>query len=228
LGTVSAEPCNSGRVAACLQALALKRAYETNVLLDSFKRLFESHRVVTREKRDPEPEVGEENTRDRILGAAGEVFAEQGFEGATVRAITERAGVNLAAVNYHFRDKAELYTRVVVDACSARTAFREAMAEAGSPEERLRSLIYRFLEYLLDPARPDWKRRLMAREMANPTTALDELVEKNIRPLRDEFLIPTLRELTGGCFNRRQLSYIGSSVMGQCLISCSPGRSSTG
>ena len=198
-------------------ALALKRAYETNVLLDSFKRLFESHRVVTRERRDPGPEVGEENTRDRILSAAGEVFAEQGFEGATVRAITERAGVNLAAVNYHFRDKAELYTRVVVDACSARTAFREAMAGAGSPEEQLRSLIYRFLEYLLDPARPDWKRRLMAREMANPTTALDELVEKNIRPLRDEFLIPTLRELTGGCFNRRQLSYIGSSVMGQCL-----------
>jgi TetR/AcrR family transcriptional regulator, regulator of cefoperazone and chloramphenicol sensitivity len=178
----------------------------------------ECDRVVTRERKDPGPEVSEENTRDKILAAAGEVFAEQGFEGATIRAITERAGVNVAAVNYHFRDKAELYTRVVVDACSARSAFRETMAEAaGSPEERLRSLIYRFLEYLLDPARPDCKRRLMAREMANPTTALDELVEKNIRPLRDEFLIPTLRELTGGYFNRRQLSYIGSSVMDQCL-----------
>ena len=61
-----------------------------------------------------------ESTRDKILSAAGEVFAEQGFERATIRAITERAGANLAAVNYHFRDKAELYTRVVVDACSAR------------------------------------------------------------------------------------------------------------
>src|ERR1700730_2351778 len=57
----------------------------------------------------------------------------------------------------------------------------------------------------------------MPRKMPNPTTALDELVEKNIRPLRDEFLMPTLRELTGGYFSRRQLSYIGSSVMGQCL-----------
>ena len=173
-------------------------------------------------KKEPAVEASEENTRDKILSAAGEVFAEQGFEGATIRAITERAGVNVAAVNYHFRDKAELYTRVVLDACSARAAYRaayrEAMAEAvDSPEERFRSLTYRFLEYLLDPARPNWKRRLMAREMANPTTALDELVEKNIRPLRDDFLLPTLRELTGGCFSRRQLSYFASSIMGQCL-----------
>src|SRR5580700_7809419 len=173
--------------------------------------------MIVREKKAT-PEASEEKTRDKILSAAGEVFAEQGFEGATVLAITERAGVNVAAVNYHFRDKAELYTRVVLDACSARAAWRDVIAEApDSPEERLRSLIRHFLEYLLDPERAAWKRRLMAREMANPTGALDELVEKNIRPLRDEFLIPTLRELTGGCFNRRQLSYIGSSVMGQCL-----------
>ena len=173
--------------------------------------------MTAHERRAATHEIGEENTRDKILNAAGEVFAEQGFEGATVRAITERAGVNLAAVNYHFRDKAELYTLVVLDACSARAAWRDAMAEApDSPEERLRSLIYHFLQYLLDPDRPPWKRRLMAREMANPTGALDELVEKHIRPLRNEFLIPTLRELTGDKFNRRQLGLICISVMGQC------------
>src|SRR5215467_12622777 len=166
-------------------------------------------------RKEPALEASEENTGNKILSAAGEVFAEQGFDGATIRAITERAGVNVAAVNYHFRDKAELYTRVAMDACSVRAAYRQAMAEApDSPEERLRSLIHHFLEYLLDPARPNWKRRLMAREMANPTTALDELVDKNIRPFRDEFLQPTLRELTGDCFSRRQLSYFGSSIMG--------------
>src|SRR6478672_6786371 len=148
-------------------------------------------------RKEPAVEASEENTRDKILSAAGEVFAEQGFEGATIRAITERAGVNVAAVNYHFRDKAELYNRVVVDACAAREAWREVMAEApDSPEGRLRGLIYHFLKYMLDPARPPWKRRLMAREMANPTGALDELVENNIRPLRNEFLMPILRELT--------------------------------
>jgi AcrR family transcriptional regulator len=181
--------------------------------------MFEYGCVVTKERhpRTENPELNEENTRDKILNAAGEVFAEYGFEGATIRAITERADVNVAAVNYHFRDKAELYNRVVVDACSARAASRDALAEAGSPEERLHSLISHFLEYMLGPDRPAWKRRLMAREMSNPTTALDELVEKNIRPFRDEFLLPTLRELTGDRFNRRQLSFIGSSIMGQCL-----------
>jgi AcrR family transcriptional regulator len=176
--------------------------------------------VVTkvRRARIETPELSEENTRDKILNAAGEVFAEYGFEGATIRAITERAEVNVAAVNYHFRDKAELYSRVVVDACSARAAWRDTLAKpTDSPEERLRTLISHFLEYMLGPDRPAWKRRLMAREMANPTTALDELVEENIRPFRDEFLRPTLRELTGDRFSRRQLSFIGSSVMGQCL-----------
>src|ERR1700726_3230218 len=173
--------------------------------------------MAVQEKRGVVPEVSEEKTRDKILLAAGQVFAEQGFEGATIRAITERAGVNVAAVNYHFRDKAELYTRVVVDACSARAAWRDVIAEApNSPEERLRSLIFHFLESLLDPDRAAWKRWLMAREMANPTSALDELVEKNIRPFRNEFLLPTLRELTGGKLNRRQLSLISISVMGQC------------
>jgi TetR/AcrR family transcriptional regulator, regulator of cefoperazone and chloramphenicol sensitivity len=182
--------------------------------------LFEYGYVISKERRPrtETPELSEENTRDKILNAAGEVFAEHGFEGATIRMITERAEVNVAAVNYHFRDKAELYKLVVGQGCSARAAWHDVMAEAaGSPEERLRSLIAHFLEYMLSPKRPAWKRRLMAREMANPTTALDELVEKNIRPFRDEFLMPTLRELTGGRFSRRQLSLLGASVMGQCL-----------
>src|ERR1700738_422767 len=130
--------------------------------------------MTAHERRAATPEIGEENTRDKILNAAGEVFAEQGFEGATVRAITERAGVNLAAVNYYFRDKAEFYRRVLLDAYSARAAWRDVIAEAPeSLEERLRSLIYHFLEYLLDPDRAAWKRRLMARGMANPTNAID-------------------------------------------------------
>jgi TetR/AcrR family transcriptional regulator, regulator of cefoperazone and chloramphenicol sensitivity len=187
-------------------------------LFDTLKHLFESRVVVTKERNEVIAESSEESTREKILNAAGEVFAEEGFEGATIRAITERAGVNLAAVNYHFRDKAELYAKVVSEACSVQAALKDAMAEgADSPEGRLRSIVHHFVRYLLDPSRPDWMRRLKAREMANPTAALDELVEKNLRPLRDNFLRPTLRDLTNGCFTQRELGLIASSVMSQCL-----------
>lgn len=53
------------------------------------------------------------STRDRILEAASEVFAEYTFEKATVREICTRAGANVAAINYHFRDKKELYYLVL-------------------------------------------------------------------------------------------------------------------
>jgi TetR/AcrR family transcriptional regulator, regulator of cefoperazone and chloramphenicol sensitivity len=181
--------------------------------------------MIVREKKAAVGEGGEEKTRDKILGAAGEVFAEQGFEGATIRTITDRAGVNVAAVNYHFRDKAELYARVVLDACSIRSAWQDAMATTpNDPRERLRALIHQFMQRLLDPSQPAWKARLIVRELADPTKALDELVEKNIRPFRDEFLLPTLRELAGDCFAPQELGYISASVMSQCLyyVICRP------
>ena len=53
-------------------------------------------------------------TRDRLLMAAGEVFAEKGFDKATVREICQAANVqNIAAVNYYFGDKERLYIESV-------------------------------------------------------------------------------------------------------------------
>ena len=52
-------------------------------------------------------------SRQRLLAAAGEVFAEKGLKGGTVREICTRAEANLAAVNYYFRSKEELYEEIV-------------------------------------------------------------------------------------------------------------------
>ena len=54
-----------------------------------------------------------DNTRTRLLKAAAEVFAEHGYENATIRQICTRADANVALVNYHFGDKLELYTEVL-------------------------------------------------------------------------------------------------------------------
>ena len=48
------------------------------------------------------------STKERILGAAESLFAQRGFDGASLRQLTSAAGVNLAAVNYHFGSKEKL------------------------------------------------------------------------------------------------------------------------
>ena len=60
--------------------------------------------------------TAQDTTKARLLEAAGEEFAEKGFEGATIRSIIERARANIAAVNYHFGDKERLYIQAVIEA----------------------------------------------------------------------------------------------------------------
>jgi AcrR family transcriptional regulator len=52
------------------------------------------------------------STKERILGAAESLFAQRGFDGASLRQLTSAAGVNLAAVNYHFGSKEKLVEQI--------------------------------------------------------------------------------------------------------------------
>ena len=103
----------------------------------------------------------EAGTRDRILEAATALFAEQGFRRVTVRAICRAAGVNVAAVNYHFGDKLGLYREVVQAAIEAmRGTTEEARREGeGRPaEEKLHVFVRTFVRRLLAsraPAHPE-------------------------------------------------------------------------
>ncbi len=66
-------------------------------------------------QRDPSPRTSPESsdTRSRILQAASRIFVQKGFNGASLRNITQAAGVNLAAVNYHFGSKDRLIWEVL-------------------------------------------------------------------------------------------------------------------
>jgi TetR/AcrR family transcriptional regulator, regulator of cefoperazone and chloramphenicol sensitivity len=157
--------------------------------------------------------------RQRIVEAAGEVFAELGYEGATVRSITERAGVNVAAINYYFRDKACLYEHVVSACCCSTQEAADACPwpEGAPAEERLRFFIERMVRRALNPERPGWHRLVMAREMITPTPALDRMVRESIGPERDQ-LVEALDEMTGHRLSDRERHLFGFSIVGQCLF----------
>ena len=154
-------------------------------------------------------------TRELILSAAGRIFAENGFHATTVRRITREAGVNLAAVNYHFHDKHELYVSALKRAHQAAAKTAEA-DRAGTPRRRLRAFLRMFLAYLLDPQRPEWHGRLIAREMTQPTKALDVLVAESIEPVKRR-ISSIVREILGPGVSEAQVNLSCFSILGQCL-----------
>ncbi len=157
-------------------------------------------------------------TKVRLLEAAGEEFAEKGFECARIRTICERAQANVAAVNYHFGDKEQLYVQAVLEAhrCGFESEGGREGEEPGGPAEQLRSFIHHFLSRVLalhDPG--DWRHRLMMREMLHPTPASDILIREAIRP-RFERLARILRRFCPEA-EERKLQALAFSVIGQCL-----------
>src|SRR6266511_5549579 len=117
-------------------------------------------------------------TREQLLEVAGEVFAAVGFHKATVREISQRAGANIAAVNYHFGDKESLYAAVLKE--SFRLAMRKYPPDLGltpiaTPAVRLKAFVRSFLLRIFSGGPEARHGRLMLREMIEPTRALDEL-----------------------------------------------------
>ncbi|MGH9325216.1 MAG: CerR family C-terminal domain-containing protein [Terriglobia bacterium] len=118
-------------------------------------------------------------TSEKLIEAAGQVFAERGFQDATVREICSRAGTNVAAVNYHFGDKLGIYTEVLKSSILAQqaAAWNASRAEPSDAGGALRALICEWFDSMRDGGRPAWFARILAHEMAQPTPALDCVAE---------------------------------------------------
>lgn len=158
-----------------------------------------------------------DNTRERILEVAGQVFAEKGFENATVREICQQADANVAAINYHFGDKKQLFIEAV------KRAHAWKMARAVLPkwpsdvpaEAKLADFIVTFVRRMLTRGGDTWHGKLLLRELHQPDTACAEVVRDSIRP-EFELLLSILRELRPEA-TAEQLHLISFSIVGQCL-----------
>lgn len=163
--------------------------------------------------------MSKEETRTRILEAAGAAFAEQGFRRTTIRDICRRAGVNLASVNYHFGEKQRLYRQVLRYAHDFVINQRPLPDWPGGtpPERKLRDFVHIMLNRMLSVQHLPWHHQLMQREMVWPSGAMMELVEDYLRP-NFETLLSILDELVPAGTPAAKRRQLGLSVISQCAF----------
>lgn len=158
-----------------------------------------------------------EKTRNRLLTAASRIFAEKGFQEATIAEICEQAETNIASVNYHFRDKETLYLE------SWRFAFKRELnlypPDGGfltnaSAEQRLAGRIKSMIKRVADDK--SYSFMIIHKEMAQPTRLLTDILEKEINPQRLQ-LLGLLKECLGQAASDQQIQYCHASIMGQCF-----------
>lgn len=160
-----------------------------------------------------------DDTKQRLIDAAGEIFAEKGYEAASIRDICQRADANLAAVNYHFGEKRQLYVAAVRHAQCCRqedVPFPEWPADMPAID-RLRAFIETMFARMLAGQRPRWHLEIMLRELARPTEACAAVVEDYIRPMANT-LRGILRDLLPDGMSEEQRWMIGFSIVGQILF----------
>jgi AcrR family transcriptional regulator len=162
----------------------------------------------------------QDDTQTRLLEAAGEVFAEQGFKAATVREILKRAGIgNIAAINYYFGDKETLYAEAVKTAFrgpSAPAALPDSWPPGTAPADKLREFIRAFAADLISDHGPPWRMQLVARELTQPTAGCAAFVRDYARP-RFEALCGILRELLPPGTSEEKCHLTAISIIGQVI-----------
>ncbi len=162
-------------------------------------------------------------SKDRILDVAEELFALKGYDAVTVREITRRAGCNLAAVNYHFGNKRNLYLEVfrarwVPRAGRIRKQVRASLRGQVSPSPRavIRALAGAFIEGPLSDAERERHSQLMAREMVRPTEAFDLVASEVMGPLFAD-LAELLAPAMGNDLSKEGLALKIQSVLGMVI-----------
>ena len=162
----------------------------------------------------------------RLLQAARRLFAERGLAATSIRDLAQEAGVNVAAVNYHFGDKEQLYLealRFCYRGCGALTEqgnqILQRAIDAGTQQAALdgiRQYIQELMHALFFTEDARLQAKLMFREMSDPTPALDVIIKEFIAPKR-ELLCKLIAQANPALREDRDLPLYAASIMGQIL-----------
>ena len=173
-------------------------------------------------RQDKGNERESEPARTRILQAAVQLFADEGYKLASVRRICEAAHVNVAMVNYYFHGKEELYLAAFDHARDLARASAAAAPDAGpavvvAPVEQLRLAIEAMVCDMLRPGAASLFSRLVARELIEPTAAIHKLAERNVRPQHALFT-GLIRGVVGPAMPDDVVQKCVFSVIGQAVF----------
>jgi AcrR family transcriptional regulator len=132
------------------------------------------------------------STKERILGAAESLFAQRGFDGASLRQLTAAAGVNLAAVNYHFGSKEKLVEQIFRRRLDALNNSRlEALAlVAGVEGTTIEQVLAAFIRPALDLSHDESGSlfmRVLARAFAEHDDTLRQFLSENYGHVMRQF-----------------------------------------
>jgi TetR/AcrR family transcriptional regulator, regulator of cefoperazone and chloramphenicol sensitivity len=155
--------------------------------------------------------------RDRIMAAATIAFAERGFNGVTIRDLAQRAGVNLAAVNYHFRSKEDLYAAVIETALAQWTSETIAASDLAAGAS-LATVVRMIVSALIAPVIERESNHLLPRLLAwdllqRPTAGMDASVTSCMTVIQ-KALAPFLpQKMTGD-----RSEFVARWLVSQCLL----------
>ncbi len=153
--------------------------------------------------------------RSRILESACEVFAEKGYHAATVADICQRAGANVAAVNYYFTDKSALYVEAWQQAYKQSSRPGSPEVADISPEEQLRIYIHSLIKNFSDHDANGQFARLYLMELVNPTGLIHNLWHELIEPMR-KVLLGIISEIMGAEVTAETVLFCDMSIVNQC------------
>ena len=158
-------------------------------------------------------------TRQKVLSAACEIFAEKGYRDATVAEICETADANIASVNYHFGDKESLYDEVWRHAfdITAKAYPLDGGTKSDSLEDSIYSYASSFLHRIFSEDETGLFAKLLYREMAAPTLALDKIADEVLFP-QNQHLGDIIENVLGKDFDEQQLNLCKNSIIGQCAF----------
>ncbi len=119
-----------------------------------------------------------EQTRCRILDAAGSLFAANGYAETTSKAIAELAGADMASINYHFGSRGGLYQAALAEA-HGRLIQLDVLQQLANSSLPGTTKVTRVIDVMIDAALSDrgWYARILARELLAPSSHLKVLLE---------------------------------------------------